>query len=233
MSDYLCLVYFDQYSISSGPGSVIGIATGYGLGCPGIESRLGRDFPHISRPVLGPTQPPVQMGTGSFPGVKSGRGVTLATHPLLVPWSRKSRAIPLLPLWTVRPVQSLSACTRVHFTLLCRNSGAERSTGAPMLDALQSVSRLILCVTFPAALLPTVRSCHGVKKKRSVHAFDHSRLFRAEFQVANIYVYSFPHVFVLLCLTERRGWTFSVRTGIFYYAEILLFLYRIQYEIGG
>ena len=31
-------------------------------------------------------------------------------------WSRKSRAIPLLPLWAVRPVQSLSACTRMHFT---------------------------------------------------------------------------------------------------------------------
>jgi hypothetical protein len=29
-----------------------------------------------------------------------------------------SRAIPLLPLWAVRPVQSLSACTRVTFTLL-------------------------------------------------------------------------------------------------------------------
>jgi len=27
-----------------------------------------------------------------------------------------SRAIPLLPLWAVWPVQSLSACTRVHFT---------------------------------------------------------------------------------------------------------------------
>jgi len=27
-----------------------------------------------------------------------------------------SRAIPLLPLWALRPVQSLSACTRVHFT---------------------------------------------------------------------------------------------------------------------
>jgi len=52
----------------------------------------------------------------SFPGVKSGRGVTLTPHPLLVPWSRKSRATPLLPLWAVRPVQSLSACTRVHFT---------------------------------------------------------------------------------------------------------------------
>jgi len=27
------------------------------------------------------------MGTGSFPGVKSGLGVTLTPHPLLVPWS--------------------------------------------------------------------------------------------------------------------------------------------------
>ena len=26
------------------------------------------------------------------------------------------RAIPVLPLWAVRPVQCLSACTRVHFT---------------------------------------------------------------------------------------------------------------------
>ena len=38
------------------------------------------------------------MGTGSFPGVKSGRGVTLTPHPLLVPWPWKGRAIPLLPL---------------------------------------------------------------------------------------------------------------------------------------
>jgi len=30
------------------------------------------------------------MGTGSFPGVKSGRCVTLTPHPLLVPWSWKS-----------------------------------------------------------------------------------------------------------------------------------------------
>ena len=58
------------------------------------------------------------MGTVSLSGVKSGRGVTLTPHPLLVPWSRKSRAIPLLPLCAVRPAQSLSACTRVHFTLL-------------------------------------------------------------------------------------------------------------------
>ena len=56
------------------------------------------------------------MGTGSFLRVKSGRGLTLTPHPVLVPWSRKSRAMPLLPLWAVQPVQSLSPCTRVHFT---------------------------------------------------------------------------------------------------------------------
>jgi len=30
-----------------------------------------------------------------FPGVKCGRGVLLTTHPLLVPWSWKSRVVPL------------------------------------------------------------------------------------------------------------------------------------------
>ena len=47
-----------------GPGSVFGIATGYGLDVPGIESRWGRDFSHLSRSVLGPTQPHVQWVTG-------------------------------------------------------------------------------------------------------------------------------------------------------------------------
>jgi len=55
------------------------------------------------------------IGTASFPGGKSGRRVTLTSHPILVPCSRKSRVITLLPLWAVRPVQSLSACTREHF----------------------------------------------------------------------------------------------------------------------
>jgi len=35
------------------------------------------------------------MGTGSFPGIKRGRGVMLAPRPLLVPWSWNGRAIPL------------------------------------------------------------------------------------------------------------------------------------------
>jgi hypothetical protein len=37
-------------------------------------------------------------------------GRTACTEPQCL----YSRAIPLLPLWTVRPVQSLSACTTVH-----------------------------------------------------------------------------------------------------------------------
>jgi len=81
----------------------------------GIESRWRSDFPHLFRPALGPTQPPLQWVLGLSRGVKSSRGVTLTPHSLLVPLSRKSRAIPQLLLWAVRPVQSLSACTGCTF----------------------------------------------------------------------------------------------------------------------
>jgi hypothetical protein len=52
--------------------------------------------PRFSAPVqTGPGAHPASctMGAGSFPGVESGRGVTLTLHPLLVP-----RALPLLSL---------------------------------------------------------------------------------------------------------------------------------------
>jgi len=48
------------------------------------------------------------MVTGSFPGAKYGRGVLPTTHPLLVPWSWKSRAISLPTLWaTTVPVTGI------------------------------------------------------------------------------------------------------------------------------
>jgi hypothetical protein len=60
--------YFINRSISYGPGSVVGIVTGYGLDGPWIESHWGRDFPRLSRPALEPTQPPVQR----VPGLSQG-----------------------------------------------------------------------------------------------------------------------------------------------------------------
>jgi len=65
-----------------------------------------------------PWGPPSLLYNGYwvFPGVKERPGCDADHSPLLVPWSRKSRAIPLLPIWSVRPVQSLSVCTREHFT---------------------------------------------------------------------------------------------------------------------
>ena len=53
-----------------GPGSSVGIATGYGLDGPGIESRWGARY---SSPVqTGPGVHPASytMGTGSLPGVQ-------------------------------------------------------------------------------------------------------------------------------------------------------------------
>ena len=82
-----------------GPGSSVGIATGYGLDGPGIESRWGARFSAPVQTGLGAHPASCTMGTGSFPGVMSGRGVTLTTHPLLVPRSWKSRAIHLPTLW--------------------------------------------------------------------------------------------------------------------------------------
>ena len=80
------------------------------------------------------------MGTVFFPGVKSGQGFMLTPHLLRVPWSRKSRAIPLLPLWALRPVQSLSACTRVHFLTLPPHPLQIEDIHAKITAAVESIS---------------------------------------------------------------------------------------------
>jgi hypothetical protein len=57
--------------IVSGPGSVVGIVTGYGLDSPGIESQWGQDLPHLA-----PWGPPslLYKGYWVFPGGKERPG---------------------------------------------------------------------------------------------------------------------------------------------------------------
>jgi len=77
---FYVLYIFISYFLMCGPGSSVGVATYYGLDGPGIESRLGRDFwPFQAGPGFHPAS--CTMDTGSFPGVKCGRGVLLTTHP--------------------------------------------------------------------------------------------------------------------------------------------------------
>ena len=57
--DYFFLNFYMHTVHFCGPGSSVGIATDYGLDGPGFESQWCEIF-RPSRPVLGPTQPPVQ-----------------------------------------------------------------------------------------------------------------------------------------------------------------------------
>jgi hypothetical protein len=57
---YILQTFYILQYMCGGLDTSVGIATRYGLDGPRIEFRWGRDFPHLSRPALGPTQPPVK-----------------------------------------------------------------------------------------------------------------------------------------------------------------------------
>ena len=64
----VCNLFYYQFFCALYPyvgsrDSSVGIASRYRLGL-GIESRLGRDFPHPSRPAARLTQPPIQWVSG-------------------------------------------------------------------------------------------------------------------------------------------------------------------------
>jgi len=79
------LYLYSPYGPYGGPDSSVGIATDYELDGPGIESRWKARFSASVQTDPGAHPAFSAMGTGSFPWVKSGRGVTLIPHPLLVP----------------------------------------------------------------------------------------------------------------------------------------------------
>ena len=60
----IIVYYYYYYYYFVGRDSSVGTATHYGLDDPGIKFRWGRDFPHLTRPVLRPTQLPIQWVPG-------------------------------------------------------------------------------------------------------------------------------------------------------------------------
>jgi hypothetical protein len=93
--------------------SVVVIVTGYELEGPGIECRWGRNFPHLSRPALGPTQPPVH-GHRVFPGGKERPGSDADPSP-------PSSAVVMKEYsYTSTPATGRTACTKPH----CLYNGA-------------------------------------------------------------------------------------------------------------
>jgi hypothetical protein len=63
-----CVTLQELGPFGRGRDNVVGIATRYLLDGPRIESRWRQDFPHLTRPALGPTPPPVQW----VPGLSRG-----------------------------------------------------------------------------------------------------------------------------------------------------------------
>ena len=93
---------------SCGPDSSVGIGTELRLDGPGSNPGGGEIF----RTCLDrPWSPPSLLYNKYrvFPGGKERPGLDAEPSRLIVPWSKKSKAIPLHPLWAVRPVQSLRA----------------------------------------------------------------------------------------------------------------------------
>jgi hypothetical protein len=74
-----------------------------------------------------------KIGTRYFPGVKSGWGVTLTSHPLLVPWSRRGRAVylysPCGPYDLYRASVPVQGCSQSASYYICAISSKREKPG--------------------------------------------------------------------------------------------------------
>jgi hypothetical protein len=101
-----------HYTYSVSRHSSVCVVSGYGLSR--LDPRHRRKiFPLASvQTSSGLTQPCIQWVPGVlFPGLKSGRGVTLTNHPHLVPRLRMSRS------YTSSPPSAFVACSGTAFAL--------------------------------------------------------------------------------------------------------------------
>jgi hypothetical protein len=108
--------------VISGLGSSVGIVTGYGLDGPGIEFQWARDFPHLSRPALGPPSL-LYNGYRVFPRGKEWPGRDADPTP------PSSAVIMKGYSYTSTPPMGCMACTQPQclykgalYLLLCNNS---------------------------------------------------------------------------------------------------------------
>jgi len=103
-----------------GPGSSVGIATDYGLDGPGSNPGGDEIFPPVQ---TGPGAHPAscKVCTGSFPGIKCGRGVLLTTHPLLV------RGHGRVELYLYPPSGSHRACNGITLPFICMHPELQKA----------------------------------------------------------------------------------------------------------
>jgi len=136
------------------PGSSVGIATGYGLDGLGIEFRWGARFSAPVQTDPGAHPASCTMGTGSFPGVKGGRGVTLTPHPFQCHGQERVELylyFPHGPYGLYRATVPVQGCSLSFYIKAWNNT--ERTSGfrilhyALLVACLPVSEILIICLT--------------------------------------------------------------------------------------
>ena len=162
-----CRLYLCIYKVQRkkcGPGNSVGIATELRAGRCGDRIPVGTRFSASIQTGPGAHPASCTMGTGSFPVVKSSRGVTLTTVEIYLyspmgrtvftePQCLYSTAIPLLPLWAIGlyrtsvHVQYSYNSTAPMGRTVCTEPQCLYSTATPVLPlwAVQVVQSLSAC----------------------------------------------------------------------------------------
>jgi len=91
--------YHQMTTSKVGQQSSVSIANSYRVADPQSESWWGWEFPHLSRPAIGPTQPPVKWTPGLSHSGKMARAWSWPSTSPSSKGSRKRRTIPTISLW--------------------------------------------------------------------------------------------------------------------------------------